>query len=47
MKGIAVRLTLLSVCLGLGTPSCAPLGTGQVACVVMAPDNKLTSTVGP
>ncbi|MFY9905820.1 MAG: hypothetical protein WAK62_11780, partial [Terriglobales bacterium] len=32
---------------GVGTPACAPLGTGQAVCLVMGPDNKLTSTVGP
>src|ERR1700687_3416987 len=32
---------------GVGAPSCAPLGTGQVVCVVLGIDNKLTSVVGP
>ena len=32
---------------GVGVPACAPLGSGQVICVVMGPDNKLTSVVGP
>ena len=32
---------------GVGSPSCAPLGTGQVVCVVLGIDNKLTSVVGP
>jgi hypothetical protein len=34
---------------GIGTPACAPLGTGtgQVVCVVMGVNNKLTSVVGP
>jgi hypothetical protein len=32
---------------GVGSPACAPLGTGQVACVVMGPNNNLTSVVGP
>ena len=32
---------------GVGSPACAPLGTGQVVCLVMGPSNKLSSTVGP
>jgi hypothetical protein len=32
---------------GVGSPSCATLGTGQVVCVMMGPNNKLTSVVGP
>jgi hypothetical protein len=32
---------------GVGLPSCAPLGTGEVICVVMGSNNKLTSVVGP
>jgi hypothetical protein len=32
---------------GIGSPSCAPLGTGQVVCVILGPNNKLTSVVGP
>jgi hypothetical protein len=32
---------------GVGTPSCAPLGSGQAVCVVLGIDNKLTSVVGP
>ncbi|HXR16969.1 MAG TPA: hypothetical protein VN777_12295 [Terriglobales bacterium] len=34
---------------GIGTPACSPLGTGtgQVVCVVMGINNKLTSVVGP
>jgi hypothetical protein len=32
---------------GLGSPSCAPLGTSQVVCVVMGTNNKLSSVVGP
>jgi hypothetical protein len=32
---------------GVGSPSCAALGTGQVVCVVLGIDNKLTSVVGP
>jgi hypothetical protein len=32
---------------GVGSPSCAPLGTGQVVCVVMGPNNQLSSVAGP
>jgi hypothetical protein len=32
---------------GIGTPACAPLGTGQAVCVIMGINNKLTSVVGP
>ena len=32
---------------GLGSPSCAPLGSGKVVCVIMGLNNKLTSVVGP
>jgi hypothetical protein len=32
---------------GVGSPACAPLGTGQVVCLIMGPGNKLSSTVGP
>ena len=32
---------------GFGIPSCAALGTGQVVCVIMGPNNKLSSVVGP
>jgi hypothetical protein len=32
---------------GLGIPACGALGTGQVVCVVMGINNKLTSVVGP
>jgi hypothetical protein len=32
---------------GVGSPACAPLGTGQVVCVVLGINNKLTSVVGP
>jgi hypothetical protein len=32
---------------GVGTPACAPLGTGQAVCVVMGVNNKLSSVVGP
>jgi serine protease AprX len=32
---------------GVGTPACAPLGTGKVVCLIMGPANKLTSVVGP
>lgn len=31
----------------VGSPSCAPLGTGQVVCAAMGPNNKLSSVVGP
>jgi len=33
--------------LGINSPACAPLGTGQVVCVVLGINNKLTSVVGP
>jgi hypothetical protein len=32
---------------GIGTPACAPLGTGQAVCVVRGVNNKLISVVGP
>lgn len=32
---------------GIGTPACAPLGTGRAVCLVMGVNNKLTSVVGP
>jgi hypothetical protein len=32
---------------GFGIPSCSALGTGQVVCVIMGPNNKLSSVVGP
>jgi hypothetical protein len=32
---------------GVGSPSCAPLGTSQVVCVVMGTNNELSSVVGP
>jgi len=32
---------------GIGSPSCAPLGTGQVICVVVGATNKLSSIIGP
>jgi hypothetical protein len=32
---------------GTGSPSCAPLGTGQVVCIFMGLKNQLTSVVGP
>jgi len=32
---------------GIGSPSCAPLGTAQVVCVIMGSKNQLTSVVGP
>jgi len=32
---------------GVGSPSCAPLGSGKVVCLIMGPTNKLTSVVGP
>jgi hypothetical protein len=32
---------------GIGIPACGALGTGQVVCVVMGIDSKLTSVVGP
>jgi hypothetical protein len=32
---------------GVGSPSCTPLGTGRVVCVIMGINNKLTSVVGP
>jgi hypothetical protein len=32
---------------GVGSPSCAPLGAGKVVCVIMGINNKLTSVVGP
>ena len=32
---------------GVSTPACAPLGTGQVVCIVLGINNKLTSVVGP
>lgn len=32
---------------GVGVPACTPLGTGEVICVVMGFNNKLTSVVGP
>jgi hypothetical protein len=32
---------------GIGIPACSPLGTGQVVCVVMGVNNRLTSVVGP
>jgi hypothetical protein len=32
---------------GIGTPACAPLGTGQAVCVVRGVNNRLTSVVGP
>jgi hypothetical protein len=32
---------------GFGSPSCTALGTGQVVCVIMGPNNRLTSSVGP
>jgi hypothetical protein len=32
---------------GVGSPSCAPLGSGKVVCPLMGPTNKLTSVVGP
>ena len=32
---------------GVGSPACAPLGTGKVVCVVMGINNRLTSVVGP
>lgn len=32
---------------GVGSPACAPLGTGQVVCLVKGPSNRLSSTVGP
>jgi hypothetical protein len=31
---------------GVGSPSCAPLGTGQVVCVILGIDNKLTMWSG-
>jgi hypothetical protein len=33
--------------LGINSPVCAPLGTGQVVCVVLGINNKLRSVVGP
>jgi len=32
---------------GTGSPACAPLGTGQVVCVMMTLKNQVTSVVGP
>lgn len=32
---------------GVGTPACAPLGTGKVVCTVVGVNNALTSVVGP
>jgi hypothetical protein len=32
---------------GVASPACAPLGTGQVVCLVTGIDNKFTSVVGP
>jgi hypothetical protein len=32
---------------GIGSPSCAALGSGKVVCVIMGLNNKLTSIVGP
>jgi len=32
---------------GIGIPACGALGTGQVVCVAMGANNKLTSVVGP
>ena len=32
---------------GMGSPACAPLGTGQVVCVIVGLKNQLTSAVGP
>jgi hypothetical protein len=32
---------------GVGTPSCVPLGTGRVVCLVISATNKLSSVVGP
>ncbi len=32
---------------GIGIPACGALGTGQVVCIVMGVNNKLTSVVGP
>jgi hypothetical protein len=32
---------------GVGSPSCAPLGGGEVVCAIMQANNKLTSAVGP
>ena len=32
---------------GVGSPSCAALGTGQALCLLMGPNNRLTSVVGP
>ena len=32
---------------GVGSPSCAPMGTGKAVCVIMGINNKLTSVVGP
>jgi len=32
---------------GLGTPSCAALGAGQIVCTVRGVNNKLISVVGP
>ena len=39
--------TLIDAQAGVGSPSCAPLGTGQVVCVVMGTNNQLSSVVGP
>ena len=33
--------------IGIGIPACGALGTGQVVCIVMGVNNKLTSVVGP
>lgn len=32
---------------GAGSPACAPLGTGQVVCVMLGLNNQVTSVVGP
>lgn len=32
---------------GVGSPSCAPLGTGQAVCIFVGTNNKLSSIVGP
>jgi hypothetical protein len=31
---------------GVGTPSCAPLGTGRVVCLAISATSKLSSVVG-
>jgi len=32
---------------GMGSPACAPLGTGQVVCLIVSVRNQLTSAIGP